>query len=90
MPEETFFTDGEATSYGDSPALGTLGDSLSEQAAACRKLLHEPHLQRPVPVHRQLGALDLGESDTEQGWRRPHSARSPPAARRTARSIPSR
>jgi len=23
---ETFFTDGEATTYGDSPALGTLGD----------------------------------------------------------------
>jgi len=27
---ETFYTDGEATTYGDSPALGTLGDSLSE------------------------------------------------------------
>ncbi len=25
---ETFFTDGEATTYGDSPELGTLGDSL--------------------------------------------------------------
>ena len=25
---ETFFTDGDATTYGDSPALGTLGDSL--------------------------------------------------------------
>ena len=25
---ETFFTDGEATTYGDSPALGTLGDNL--------------------------------------------------------------
>ncbi len=25
---EAFFTDGEATTYGDSPALGTLGDSL--------------------------------------------------------------
>ena len=25
---ETFFTDGEATTYGDSPALGTLSDSL--------------------------------------------------------------
>jgi len=30
---ETFYTDGEATSYGDSPALGTLGDSLP--SAAC-------------------------------------------------------
>ncbi len=30
---ETFFTDGEATSYGDSPALGTLADSLP--TAAC-------------------------------------------------------
>ncbi len=29
---ETFFTDGEATSYGDSPALGTLGDSLADGA----------------------------------------------------------
>ena len=28
---ETFLTDGEATVYGDSPALGTLGDSLSEE-----------------------------------------------------------
>ena len=27
---ETFYTDGEATTYGDSPALGTLGDSLNE------------------------------------------------------------
>jgi catechol 2,3-dioxygenase-like lactoylglutathione lyase family enzyme len=29
---ETFFTDGEATTYGDSPALGTLGDSLTNDA----------------------------------------------------------
>ena len=27
---ETFYTDGEATDYGDSPALGTLADSLGE------------------------------------------------------------
>ena len=27
---EAFYTDGEATSYGDSPALGTLSDSLAE------------------------------------------------------------
>ena len=27
---ETFYTDGEATTYGDSPALGTLGDNLAE------------------------------------------------------------
>jgi catechol 2,3-dioxygenase-like lactoylglutathione lyase family enzyme len=27
---EAFFTDGEATVYGDSPALGTLSDSLSD------------------------------------------------------------
>ena len=26
---ETFFTDGAATTYGDSPALGTLGDRLA-------------------------------------------------------------
>ena len=26
---EAFFTDGEATTYGDSPALGTLGDNLA-------------------------------------------------------------
>ena len=26
---ETFYTEGEATSYGDSPALGTLADSLA-------------------------------------------------------------
>jgi catechol 2,3-dioxygenase-like lactoylglutathione lyase family enzyme len=29
---ETFLTDGEATVYGDSPALGTLADSLPETA----------------------------------------------------------
>ena len=28
---EAFFTDGEATSYGDSPALGTLGDNLRDE-----------------------------------------------------------
>ncbi len=28
---ETFLTDGQATVYGDSPALGTLADSLSEE-----------------------------------------------------------
>ena len=27
---ETFYTDGEATTYGESPALGTLSDSVSE------------------------------------------------------------
>ncbi len=27
---ETFYTDGEATTYGDSPELGTLSDSLGE------------------------------------------------------------
>ena len=27
---EAFFTDGEATAYGDSPALGVLGDSLAD------------------------------------------------------------
>lgn len=27
---ETFLTDGEATTYGDSPSLGTLSDSLGE------------------------------------------------------------
>lgn len=27
---EAFFTDGEATTYGDSPALGTLSDSLPD------------------------------------------------------------
>ena len=30
---EAFYTDGDATTYGDSPALGTLGDSLP--SAAC-------------------------------------------------------
>ncbi|MBA3678121.1 MAG: VOC family protein [Sphingosinicella sp.] len=32
---EAFFTDGEATTYGDSPALGTLSDSLSEDKCCC-------------------------------------------------------
>jgi catechol 2,3-dioxygenase-like lactoylglutathione lyase family enzyme len=29
---EAFFTDGEATHYGDSPALGTLADSVGDSA----------------------------------------------------------
>lgn len=29
---EAFFTDGQATTYGDSPALGTLGDNLANDA----------------------------------------------------------
>jgi catechol 2,3-dioxygenase-like lactoylglutathione lyase family enzyme len=34
---ETFFTDGQATSYGDSPTLGTLSDSLSEDKCCLPK-----------------------------------------------------
>ena len=34
---ETFFTDGEATTYGDSPALGTLGDSLGDDKCCLPK-----------------------------------------------------
>jgi catechol 2,3-dioxygenase-like lactoylglutathione lyase family enzyme len=34
---EAFLTDGEATSYGDSPALGTLADSLAEESCCLPK-----------------------------------------------------
>ena len=34
---ETFYTDGEATTYGDSPALGTLADSLGEDKCCLPK-----------------------------------------------------
>ena len=34
---ETFFTDGEATTYGDSPVLGTLADSLSNDTCCLPK-----------------------------------------------------
>ena len=34
---ETFLTTGEATVYGDSPALGTLGDSLGEETCCVPK-----------------------------------------------------
>ena len=34
---ETFFTDGEATTYGDSPALGTLADRLSDDKCCLPK-----------------------------------------------------
>jgi catechol 2,3-dioxygenase-like lactoylglutathione lyase family enzyme len=34
---ETFYTDGEATTYGDSPALGTLSDSLGEDKCCLPK-----------------------------------------------------
>ena len=34
---EAFFTDGAATTYGDSPALGTLADSLAEDKCCLPK-----------------------------------------------------
>ena len=34
---ETFFTDGEATTYGDGPALGTLAESLADDACCLPK-----------------------------------------------------
>ncbi len=34
---EAFFTDGEATTYGDSPALGTLSDSLANDKCCLPK-----------------------------------------------------
>src|SRR5687768_2357432 len=34
---ETFFTDGEATTYGDSPPLGTLSDSLGDDRCCLPK-----------------------------------------------------
>lgn len=34
---ETFLTDGEATTYGDSPALGTLSDSLRDDKCCLPK-----------------------------------------------------
>ena len=34
---ETFFTDGEATTYGDSPALGALADSLNDDKCCLPK-----------------------------------------------------
>ena len=34
---ETFYTDGAATSYGDSPALGTLSDSLGDDKCCLPK-----------------------------------------------------
>ncbi len=34
---EAFFTDGQATTYGDSPALGTLSDSLSDDKCCLPK-----------------------------------------------------
>jgi len=36
---ETFYTDGEATTYGDSPPLGTLGDNLSEDKCCLPKAM---------------------------------------------------
>ena len=34
---EAFYTDGEATTYGESPALGTLSDSLSNDKCCLPK-----------------------------------------------------
>jgi hypothetical protein len=34
---EAFYTDGEATTYGDSPSLGTLADSLGEDKCCLPK-----------------------------------------------------
>ena len=36
---EAFFTDGEATTYGDSPALGTLADSVGEDTCCLPKAM---------------------------------------------------
>jgi catechol 2,3-dioxygenase-like lactoylglutathione lyase family enzyme len=36
---ETFFTDGEATTYGDSPQLGTLADSVGEDKCCLPKAM---------------------------------------------------
>ena len=36
---EAFFTNGEATVYGDSPALGTLGDSVGEEKCCVPKAI---------------------------------------------------
>lgn len=38
LVRETFFTDGEATTYGDSPEHGTLLDSLSEDECCLPKV----------------------------------------------------
>ena len=39
---ETFFTDGEATTYGESPALGTISDSLGEDKCCLPKSMTVP------------------------------------------------
>ncbi|HVH37463.1 MAG TPA: ArsI/CadI family heavy metal resistance metalloenzyme [Sphingomicrobium sp.] len=36
---ETFYTDGEATAYGDSPALGSLSDSIPEDTCCLPKAI---------------------------------------------------
>ena len=36
---ETFYTDGEATTYGDSPELGTLADSVGEDKCCLPKAM---------------------------------------------------
>ena len=36
---ETFYTDGEATTYGESPALGTLADSLGDGTCCLPKAM---------------------------------------------------
>ena len=39
QPASAFFTDGEATTYGDSPALGTLGDTVGEDKCCVPKAM---------------------------------------------------
>ena len=47
---EAFLTEGEATIYGDSPALGTLADSLGEEKCCCP--LRRPRPERSRNVNR--------------------------------------
>jgi len=48
---ETFLTDGEATIYGDSPALGTLADSLADDKCC----LPASSPAAPSPIGRESG-----------------------------------
>jgi hypothetical protein len=77
-------------SMATAPSSGPCRTALKKANAAFPRSRHEREPQRPVPVHRQFGALDPGRSHPQQGRERSDFAPFRRAAFPTARSIPRR
>ena len=72
VPWETFLTTGESTTYGggaEGAARRLARRDQARRAAAARARWRPrgtPPLQRALPLHRQLGALDHGRGDPDR------------------------